>query len=60
MEQVNIKLSEYYNTPAYYAFMPESVFNALEAAFLEGKETALVPKAAFEQMLSEYGKANKG
>ena len=60
MEEVTIKIADYYNSDAYYPFMPEVVFNALEAAFLEGEETAVVPKAAFEQMLLEYGNAKKG
>jgi hypothetical protein len=50
METIEIKVSEYYDNPKYYAFMPEIVFDALEAAFLEGRDTALVPKAAFDEM----------
>lgn len=57
METIEIKVAEYYNQPKYYACMPEVVFNALEEAFIEGKESATVPKVAFEAMLLEF-KAN--
>lgn len=51
METIEIALAEYYNKPNYYPVMPEVIFNALEAAFLEGKVTAEVPKVEFENML---------
>lgn len=54
METIEIKVAEYYNQPKYFAYMPEAVFNALEEAFIAGKELALVPKVAFETMLSEF------
>ena len=43
-ETIEIKVSEYYDQPKYYGDMPEAVFNALEAAFISGAETAIVPK----------------
>ena len=54
-----IEIAKYYNNPAYYAFMPESVFNALEAAFIAGEEKAEVPTADLELMLSEYARSQK-
>lgn len=54
METIEIAIAEFYNKVQFFPFMPEVIFNALEAAFLEGKETAEVPKAEFESMLSEY------
>ena len=54
METIEITLAEYYNKPQYFPFMPEVVFNALETAFLEGKEITTVPKSEFEKMLLEY------
>jgi hypothetical protein len=56
METIEIKVSEYYTNQKYYRFMPEIVFNALEAAFLEGRDTALVSKAAFDEMQKELEK----
>jgi hypothetical protein len=56
METIEIKVSEYYDNLTYYAFMPEIVFNALEAAFLEGHDTAFVSKAAFDEMQKELEK----
>ena len=49
-----IGVSEYYNNPQYYPYMPETVFNALEEAFLAGKETAEVPEVDFNTMLSTF------
>jgi hypothetical protein len=54
METTTIKVSEYYNNPRYYAFMPETVFDALEAAFLDGNEFADVDKAQFDKMIADY------
>jgi hypothetical protein len=56
METVEIKISEYYSNPKYYAYMPEVVFSALESAFLDGLETAIIPQSAFDEMLKEFGK----
>jgi len=57
METIEIKLLEYYANTKYYGFMPESVFNALESAFLDGKETAEVPKPEFDTMLNDFNNA---
>jgi hypothetical protein len=56
METIEIKISEYYDNPKYYAFMPKIVFDALEAAFLDGRDTALVSMAAFDEMQKELEK----
>lgn len=54
METIVIRVAEYYNKPKYYGVMPEVVFNALEAAFINGEESAVVPKADFEAMLKDF------
>lgn len=54
METIYIKVAEYYNQPKYFPYMPEAVFNALEEAFIAGRELANVPKVAFETMLLEF------
>lgn len=54
METIEIKVAEYYNQPKYFAYMPEAVFNALEEAFIAGKETVFVPKVAFDAMILEF------
>ena len=56
---IKIKVSEYYDQPKYYGDMPEAVFNALEAAFISGAETAIVPKTAFEMMLMSFENGRK-
>jgi hypothetical protein len=48
-----ITVSELYNKPEYYRFMPESIFSALEWAFLEGKPTAKVPEKDYIKMITE-------
>lgn len=58
-ETVEIRVAEYYSQPKYYGDMPEAVFNALEAAFISGEETAFVPKAAFETMLRNFENGRK-
>ena len=58
-ETIEIKVSEYYDQPKYYGYMPEAVFNALEAAFISGAETAIVPKTAFEMMLMSFENGRK-
>lgn len=54
MDLITINVAKYYENREYYAFMPRPVFNALESAFLEGKETAEVPAAEFSKMLQAY------
>jgi hypothetical protein len=56
MQTIEIKVSEYYDNQKYYAFMPEIVFDALETAFLDGRDTAFVSKAAFDEMQKELEK----
>ena len=57
MNKIEIKISEYYDNKKYYGHMPECVFDALETAFLDGKETAEVPKLEFEAMLNDFENA---
>lgn len=64
METVKIKISEYYNKPEYYRFMPPEIFNALEYAELKeawtGKEVAVdVPKHLFDKMIEDYNNNQK-
>jgi hypothetical protein len=54
MKTAIIEVAEYYNNPQYYPYMPETVFNSLEEAFLAGRETTEVPEADFSKMLSAF------
>lgn len=54
MERIAIKVADYYGNPSYYSVMPQTVFDALERAFLDGEQSALVLKSDFEGMLSDY------
>lgn len=48
---VEINVDKFYSNRAYYPFIPGSVFQALEDAYLAGKETALVPEDEYNVMM---------
>lgn len=48
---VEINVDMFYSNRAYYPFIPGSVFQALEDAYLTGKETALVPEDEYNVMM---------
>lgn len=51
METTTINVDKYYLDRSLYGVMPRDVFDALEAAFLAGEETAAVPTASYNAML---------
>ena len=51
---MRIKVKDYYGNPDYYSVMPQEIFDALEAAFLNGQETVDVDKAMFDKMVWDY------
>ena len=48
-----IAVDDFYHKPEYYRFMPESIFSALEKAFLEGEKTAIIPEKDYIKMITE-------
>lgn len=50
---VEIEVDKYYSNRGYYPYMTAQMFDALEAAYLSGAETAKVPEADFNKMMSE-------
>ena len=54
MEMIKIKVSDYYGNPSYYSVMPQAIFDALEAAALNGEEYMQIEKALFNQMIEDY------
>ena len=50
---MEIKVSTFYNCQALYPYMPRAIFDALEAAWLDGRELASVPAEAFLLMREE-------
>ena len=50
---IPILTKDYYNVPKLYRFMSSEIFDSLEAAFLNGSDTALVPEADFLKMITE-------
>ena len=59
METITINVADYYGKPSYYSVMPESIFDALELASLQGEENATVNKDQFDKMIVEYNKKMK-
>ena len=49
-----IKVNDYYGTPSYY-----SIFDALEAAALNGEECVEIEKELLDQMLEDYNQKMK-
>ncbi len=47
MKYISINLEPYYTNRAYYPYIPAAVFDALEAAYLEGRDAAEVPEAEY-------------
>jgi len=57
MGAIIINVDTFYSNRAYYPFLPASVFDALEAAYLDGKETAEVSEADYNTLLSNLKNA---
>lgn len=55
MHTITINPHEYYGMAHYYSVMPPALFEAIEAAVIQGKEQVEVDKDMFEQMLKDYG-----
>lgn len=55
----SIKVSDYYGNPSYYSCMPVSIFDALESAFLNDEDFALVSNEDYDTMLSCYDEKMK-
>lgn len=51
---VMIQVSAYYGNPSYYSVMPQPIFDALEAATLNGEDFAMVDKVQFDKMIESY------
>lgn len=52
VQYIEVKVSDYYNRPELYRFMPRSIFDELEKAFREGSEFANVPEPEFLKMIT--------
>ena len=56
MEKIEVSVMAYYACTWYYPFMPRAMFEALEKAFLEDRDTAEVDRKDYEQLLKDYGR----
>jgi hypothetical protein len=59
MKTTEIKTADYYGHPTYYPVMPKPIFEALEFAFLNDKETVIVEKQLFDKMIEDHKKSNE-
>ncbi len=55
MERIEIPVKEYYFSGALFPFMPRPMFDALEAAYLEGRPVASVPAESFREFKKAAG-----
>lgn len=49
---MEIAINTYYSNRAYYPFIPRHVFDALEAAYLDGKEVITINEADYFAIMS--------
>lgn len=56
METIRIKINDFYGNPSYYSVMPESIFNEMERASLQGEEFVVVSKSQYNEMIESYKK----
>lgn len=54
MDTIKINVADFYGIPSYYSVMPECVFLALEKAFINGEQFAIVPTKDFHAMRDAY------
>ncbi len=55
MERIEIPVKDYYFAQALFPKMPRPMFDALEAAYLEGRPTASVPAESFREFQKAAG-----
>ena len=58
MGKTSINVDSFYCKRAYYPFIPAPVFDTLEAAYLDGKETAEISDVDYSEMMSNLQNAN--
>lgn len=58
MGTININVDTYYSNRAYYLYIPASVFDALERAYLDGKSTAAISESDYAVMMSNLKAAS--
>lgn len=44
---MEVAINTFYSNRVYYPFIPRHVFDALEAAYLDGRETIVISKADY-------------
>ena len=51
---IKVEIEGYYNRPEFYPYMPNEIFDKLEAAAMQGEDLAELPKGLFERMVADY------
>jgi len=51
---MTILVSDFYNVSVFYPHMTPAFFNALEQAFIDGKETADVSASDYDAMIKSF------
>lgn len=55
MERIEIPVKDYYFAQSLFPCMPRPMFDALEAAYLEGRPVASVPAESFREFQKAAG-----
>lgn len=55
MERIEIPVKDYYFAQGLFPCMPRPMFDALEAAYLEGRPVASVPAESFREFQKAAG-----
>jgi len=58
MGTITINVDTFYSNRAFYPYIPANVFDALEAAYLEGRESAEIPEGSYLSMMSDLKAAS--
>lgn len=58
MNAISISVDKFYLNKAYYPYIPASVFDALEEAFVAGRESADISEDDYQVMLSNLKSVN--
>lgn len=59
MDMIKVEIEGYYNRPEFYPYMPNEIFDKLEAAAMKGEDLAELPKELFERMVADYESEKK-
>ena len=59
MDMIKVEIEGYYNRPEFYPYMPNEIFDKLEAAAMQGEDWAELQKELFDRMVADYERKKK-